>query len=262
MTTEYRAPALEKGLAILELLAAQDEPLTKKQIAERLNRSVNEIFRMLSVLQEQHYIDYKEDVSGYVLTLKMFTLSNQHPPVAMLLKRAGSLMEQLCLQVNQSCHLSQYSNGQLVVIARQESPYKMGFSLRTGAHLDICASGSGIVLLSYSEESERQRMIALDDATDEQVAYARSQIATTIEQGYYQGESPQISGVTNISAPVFGARGDLLAVITVPYMTLNTRTVHHPVEDIEHTRQALLAVASQLSQHIISRCDSSESSPC
>ncbi|MEN3753236.1 helix-turn-helix domain-containing protein [Mangrovibacter sp. SLW1] len=79
MTTEYRAPALEKGLAILELLAAQDEPLTKKQIAERLNRSVNEIFRMLSVLQEQHYIDYKEDVSGYVLTLKMFTLSNQHP---------------------------------------------------------------------------------------------------------------------------------------------------------------------------------------
>ncbi|MEN3753237.1 hypothetical protein ABC733_12955 [Mangrovibacter sp. SLW1] len=117
----------------------------------------------------------------------------------MLLKRAGSLMEQLCLQVNQSCHLSQYSNGQLVVIARQESPYKMGFSLRTGAHLDICASGSGIVLLSYSEESERQRMIKLDDATDEQVAYARSQIATTLEQGYYLGKAHKYLG-SRISA--------------------------------------------------------------
>ncbi|MFX3701694.1 helix-turn-helix domain-containing protein, partial [Streptococcus suis] len=53
--TEYRAPALEKGLDILELLAQQDEPLTKKQIAESLDRSINEIFRMLSVLVEKQF---------------------------------------------------------------------------------------------------------------------------------------------------------------------------------------------------------------
>ncbi|MEN3753238.1 hypothetical protein ABC733_12960 [Mangrovibacter sp. SLW1] len=41
-------------------------------------------------------------------------------------------------------------------------------------------------------------------------------------------------------------------------MTLNTRTVHHPVEDIEHTRHALLKVAGQLSQHIILRCEGGE----
>ena len=53
--TEYRAPALEKGLDILELLAQQEDPLNKKQISESLNRSVNEIFRMLTVLEERQY---------------------------------------------------------------------------------------------------------------------------------------------------------------------------------------------------------------
>ncbi|MDE1315312.1 helix-turn-helix domain-containing protein [Vibrio aestuarianus] len=89
--TEYRAPALEKGLEILELLASHEEPLTKKQIADKLNRSINEIFRMLSVLIEKQYIEFNDDSSSYSLTLKMFALSNQHPPISQLLKCNGTV---------------------------------------------------------------------------------------------------------------------------------------------------------------------------
>ncbi|WP_232060943.1 helix-turn-helix domain-containing protein [Vibrio taketomensis] len=72
---EYRAPALEKGLEILELLAAEEEPQTKKQISEKLDRSINEIFRMLSVLVDKQYIEFDSETSSYSLTLKMFALS-------------------------------------------------------------------------------------------------------------------------------------------------------------------------------------------
>ncbi len=41
-----------------------------------------------------------------------------------------------------------------------------------------------------------------------------------------------------------------MAVITVPYMTLNSNTVHHHIEDIEHTKTQLLNVAGQLSQNL------------
>jgi hypothetical protein len=41
--TQYSAPALEKGLAILELLAAAGEPLTMRIIAERLAGSRTEL---------------------------------------------------------------------------------------------------------------------------------------------------------------------------------------------------------------------------
>ncbi len=249
--TEYRAPALEKGLEILELLASEGEPLSKKQIAEKLNRSINEIFRMLSVLIEKQYIEFDGDTSSYSLTLKMFALSNQHPPVAQLLKRAEPLMEELCHKLNQSCHLSTYKNGELVVIARQESPYKMGFGLRLGAKLDVCGSGSGVVLLSYSSEEKRKAILNKVDATKEEIADALEHVELTLERGYFIGASPQISGVTNISVPVIGVLGDIMAVITIPYMTLNSKTVHHHIEDIEHAKERLLEVAQKLSQNLI-----------
>lgn len=250
--TEYRAPALEKGLDIIELLAAEEEPQTKKQIAEKLNRSINEIFRMLSVLEARQYIQFDSEFSVYSLTLKMFALSNQHPPIAQLLKRAKPLMEELSMKLNQSCHLSRYSNGELIVVARQESPYKMGFGLRLGASLDICASGSGVVLLSFSSEEARSAILENQtNATKDEVAYTLSHIDQTISDGYYVGFSPQISGVTNISAPIFGVLGEVMAILTIPYMTLNFATVHHHIEDIDNAKHELLKVAKELSLNSI-----------
>jgi DNA-binding IclR family transcriptional regulator len=50
MTPTYSAPALEKALDILELLAESDQPLSQSGIAESLDRSVGEIFRVLQTL--------------------------------------------------------------------------------------------------------------------------------------------------------------------------------------------------------------------
>jgi IclR helix-turn-helix domain len=52
----YAAPALEKGLDILELLASVSEALTHSEIASRLGRTINEVFRMLVCLDERGYI--------------------------------------------------------------------------------------------------------------------------------------------------------------------------------------------------------------
>jgi hypothetical protein len=52
----YAAPALEKGLDILELLASVSEALTHSEIASRLGRTINGVFRMLVCLDERGYI--------------------------------------------------------------------------------------------------------------------------------------------------------------------------------------------------------------
>ena len=54
--SKYRAPALEKGLDILELLSRQKRPLLISQMASLLERSVSEIFRMAMVLVERGYL--------------------------------------------------------------------------------------------------------------------------------------------------------------------------------------------------------------
>jgi len=52
----YTAPALEKGLDILELLAGEGGGLLQNAIAQRLSRSATELFRMLSVLERRGYV--------------------------------------------------------------------------------------------------------------------------------------------------------------------------------------------------------------
>ena len=52
----YRAPALDKGLDILELLAGVDGGLTQAEIAKRLGRSPNEFYRMLDRLVRRGYV--------------------------------------------------------------------------------------------------------------------------------------------------------------------------------------------------------------
>src|SRR5215471_4123013 len=112
--SRYSAPALEKGLDILELLARGSETLTRSEIARRLGRSVGELFRMLVCLEERGYISEVGPEERYQLTLKLFELAHQHQPLQHLLTIARPLMQQVADCTGQSCHLAMPSNGNIV----------------------------------------------------------------------------------------------------------------------------------------------------
>ena len=86
----YSAPALEKGLDILELLADSAPGLTQNQIAARLGRSAGELFRMLEVLERRGYLGRSPSDGSYSLTLKLFELAHRQPPVKRLLARRAA----------------------------------------------------------------------------------------------------------------------------------------------------------------------------
>ena len=80
----YSAPALEKGLDVLELLASQPHALSLQEFAQRLERSSAELYRMLDVLVQRGWLARLPDAS-YGLTLRLFELAHRHPPVGRLL---------------------------------------------------------------------------------------------------------------------------------------------------------------------------------
>ena len=53
---KYAAPALEKGLDILELISEAPAPMSLAQIGQRLGRTSGEIFRMLAALERRGYL--------------------------------------------------------------------------------------------------------------------------------------------------------------------------------------------------------------
>lgn len=217
----YRAPALDKGLDILELLAGIDGGLTQAEIAKRLERSPNEFYRMLDRLQRRGYVT-RIDGDRFALTLKMFGLAQLHMPTRRLVNYATPLMRDLAVRTRQANHLAVFDRGQVVVIAQQEAPGYWGISIRTGSHISLFDTGSGHVLLAYNSPEQRQIMIAENqiDAGKAVPDALASRFARIREQGYESMPSAQTAGVFNLSAPVLTSNGSAVAALTVPYLPL------------------------------------------
>ena len=113
----YSAPALDKGLDILELLAVSSTGLTQAEIAEHLNKSVNEIYRMLNTLKVRNYLEFDSSTDSYKLSYKLLNLSASFNPTKTLLQKATPIMRELTTLIGQSIHLSIYTAGKLLVIA-------------------------------------------------------------------------------------------------------------------------------------------------
>ncbi|HOZ64986.1 MAG TPA: helix-turn-helix domain-containing protein, partial [Burkholderiaceae bacterium] len=100
----YRAPALDKGLDILELLAKQPQGLTRAEIVKEMDRSASEIYRMLERLVARQYVLRSSSGDRYSLSLKLFALAHIHPPLNRLVTQALPIMDEFASKAEQSCH--------------------------------------------------------------------------------------------------------------------------------------------------------------
>ncbi len=216
----YSAPALEKGLSILELLADEPEGLRLSDIAKRLERSVGELFRMLVVLEQRGYVSMIEGTDTYMLTLKMFDLSHRSPPIKRLTSVVTPVMKRLSYAIGQSCHLTIYYEGKGHVIAQQDSPSERVFSVRLGAQVPLLGSCSGHILLAFADEEERQRM--LEGAPAERKKPSGAAIKRLVRkirsQGFEMIVSQQAQGVRDVGLPIFDYTGKVVAALVVPFV--------------------------------------------
>jgi DNA-binding IclR family transcriptional regulator len=215
----YRAPALDKGLDILELLAATEEGLSQAEIAKALDRTPNEIYRMLDRLARRRYVT-RTSADRYELTLKLFALVHQHAPIRRLVPLAMPELRAFARDAQQACHLAIYDRGNVVVIAQVDSPGYWGFAIRTGSHVGLFNTGSGHVLLAFANERERALMM------EEHVLMPHETVPPDIEdrlaqvrdQGYELMKSQQTAVVLNLSVPIFGPNRGVVAALTCPYL--------------------------------------------
>ena len=219
-TVRYAAPALDKGLDILELFASEPTGLTASEAARRLGRTVGEIFRMLVCLEERGYISQSPSDERYELTLKLFELAHRHPPLHRLAAEARPLMEKVAHDSGQSCHLAMLSNSEVIVVEQVDAPRTAGFALKLGARIDLLNTASGHLILAFQQSAMRNRALAewkqrtgrpLPRDLDRHLARIR-------KRGCEEMPSYQVRGVTNIAFPVLNQHGDAIAALSVPFL--------------------------------------------
>jgi DNA-binding IclR family transcriptional regulator len=217
--SKYRAPALEKGLDILRLLAGARTPMTVSNICERLERSQGEIFRMVQVLQTRGFIDKDPRSDGYFLTDLLFSMAMRLPVTQDLLEVAMPVMRNLAADIGQSCHLALHARGDMVIVARVESMEQLGFSVRVGHRLAITQAVSGVTLFAFQPEDVRARWLSMIEPKPTRVEIERFTAAADAarKRGHARAASTFVMGITDVSAPII--QGDrAAAALTVPYI--------------------------------------------
>lgn len=248
MDDRYRAPALDKGLDILELLAQQPQGLTRAEIVKAMERSASEIYRMLERLVARQYVTRSLEGDRYALSLKLFALANRHPPLNRLIHQAQPVMDAFATQAEQSCHLGVYDRGNVLVVAQTSSPRGWSFALHRGAQVGLMDTASGHVLLAFSDPESRVRMQSEHTAVDGEVPIAEATLSTILntirEVGHLERESRQSFGVVDISFPILDPHRHALAALTCPYIRRIDAHVGPTLDDVrDMLRQAALALS-------------------
>ncbi|MEM6762859.1 MAG: IclR family transcriptional regulator, partial [Pseudomonadota bacterium] len=220
--SRYRAPALDKGLDILELLAEHEEGLSQSEIAKALQRSPSEIYRMIDTLVRRGYARRTAGEERLILGVKLFALATRHPPMRRLLQAASEVTTDVAARTLQSCHVSLYRDGNLFVAVQADSPGRLGLSVRLGAGVDLLTTGSGLAMLAFQSEERRARMLAAHQLVTS-AAKTTDTLFHTLQSvraaGHVARLSQQTAGVSDLAFPILGRTGDAVAVISIPFIT-------------------------------------------
>lgn len=241
----YRAPALDKGLDILELLSKQSGGMTRAEIVKAMGRGPSEVYRMLERLVARDYVVRSLEGDRYTLSMKLFMLAHRHPPVRRLAEHALPLMDGFAHEAGQACHLVIRDRDAAIVVAHANSPGNWEFGIRIGTRIDLLTTGSGQTLLAFQDENDRVITSARWAGTPASDAYARLEpvLAGYRAAGHRIGASQQIRGVEDITVPILSAEGHAMAVLTCAYI----QRLDNAQIDVAQTLSLLEQIAWKLS---------------
>ncbi len=216
---KYSAPALEKGLDIIEFLSLTDSAPSLSQLAAGIGRSKSEIFRMMIVLEERGYIRRAQG-DQFVLSDRLSILGAERPLNNKLADLATPVLLELSDKTRYSCHLSVLKGKNSIVVAHATLATSYGLSVQIGHTSPVMNTSAGACFLAFLPMKDRLKFISYFGDPDYR---NRTEFAEEIDRCQSDHLASMASlesdSICELSSPVLHAsqRGTV-AVMTIPYM--------------------------------------------
>ncbi|HKT66063.1 IclR family transcriptional regulator [Burkholderia pyrrocinia] len=247
----YHAPALEKGLDIIELLIDRRYGMAQAEICRALKRSRGELYRMMQVLEDRGYIYRVDRHDRYALTMKLYFLGQHHEPTRSFGTLISPILQQFALQTRQSCYLAAFDGDAMIVIATAGAEAEWNVTVRVGTRVPLNRSAAGESYLAYQYDESRIRLLQRD--WEEIGSQNRSDIVGEVqvyqESGYICRPNERIPGITDIAVPVIDEGGAASAILVCPYLALSEEADVMSIKQISaalrETTQRIAATVDQ-----------------
>lgn len=216
--------AVDRTLAILEVLAAQGESMQLSEISQKVNLNISTVHRLLNTMIARDFVKQDEQ-SKYHLGLKAFQIGNAALYTLDIRSVAKPFLQDLVQKCNETANLVILDGYHVVYIDQVESKSMIKMFAKVGSRGLAHCTGAGKMLLSALKEEELDRLYAgvkLEKFTEKTITdftLLKQALLKIREQNYSIDDQELEEGVLCLSAPIRNHEGKILAALSVsgPY---------------------------------------------
>ena len=222
-----------KALRVLETLAASDRPRSVAELADELELSKSNVYRLLDTLHEADYVSRVNGRSTFELSLKMWHLGAKVTARLDIKAEALPYLSELRDKTQETARLTVLHGHHGVCIEQVETEHPMRVQTPIGGALLLYCSATGKAMLAYQPEPLIDEVGASLHAFTPLTIRTREALLAELAQirkdGFAINRGERVSGVCGVAAPVFNSRGTVAASIGIsgPVARLNHRTLRN-----------------------------------
>jgi DNA-binding IclR family transcriptional regulator len=222
---------LQRAMDVLEVIGTSTEPVSLKNITEKVGLPKSTVYRILSNLESRGYVCCSNE-GGYRLGLTFLTLGQKAERGFELKRLARPHMTRLNQLTNESVHLGVLSRNRVLYLDSIDSPHTIRLVAQIGgSNLLHCTSLGKALLIAHSDEEIRQ--ILVEVGMERRTHYTlvtpeaflkEMEVVRRVGFGFDDRESD--NECFCIGAPIYNHLGQVLAAISVsgPISRVSRRT--------------------------------------
>ncbi|MEI6461655.1 MAG: IclR family transcriptional regulator [Verrucomicrobiota bacterium] len=214
-------PALERGLAMLEILAHRPEGLTLSELTAALDLSPASAHRITGTLEEAGYLRREEVSRRYTLTRKLLLLSQPRGESRSLVAAAAEAMRAIQQHTGETTQLCCLADDRCVMIDQLASLHPFKYIVDLGCHAPLHCTAPGKAIIAFLPDAEQDALLSrlkLEKHTEKTIVTKRD-FATEIErirtQGYAFDKGEHFDGIHCVAAPILDQHGYAIGAVTI-----------------------------------------------
>jgi DNA-binding IclR family transcriptional regulator len=214
--------AVDRTLAILEVLAAHRRPMPLSVLAREVGLNVSTVHRLLHTLMRRSFVQQEADSGRYKLGLKIFELGTAALSSLDVRQAGRPYLEEIVRSCNETANLVVLDQDEAVYVDQVESGRQVKMSARLGGRAPVYCTGAGKAIAAAlpprEQEALAERLLPLERRTARTIvdpAELRREFQETRRRGYALDLEEMEEGVRCVAAPVWNSFSRVVAAISV-----------------------------------------------
>lgn len=244
--TEVKSAA--RTIELLELLAAEPQPLTLTEIASRSGLPVSSLHQLLRTLVARGWLATTTHGTGYTIGVRALLTGMSFIERDPIVQAARPMLNVLRSELGETVHLARLDGSRVVYLASRESEHQLRSVSRVGQSLSAHATGLGKAALTALSDDEIRALFpqALDQITpntiDDRDELIR-QVGLARTRGWADEREENTFGSGCIAAVIPRASDPYAISASVPLTRLNA-------DRVSQIANAMMAAARDISSSL------------